>query len=370
VWRFIVTPQWRVRFSNLPATLPEDPNATPWIFEYRPRPGETLDLTVTQPPAVEGKTLAIERVRHYINIGRRSTEESIELHYRSTQGGRQNLSLPKDVIVTRVVVDGGPVAIRPESGELALSVLPGEHDVELAWRSSKGDRLAAKPEPVDLHTLASNVQTTLSLSRSRWPLFALGTGVGPAFLYWGELLVFLAVAIALGRLANSPLKVREWLLLGLGLSTISWTVLVIVAVWLFAMRWRERNTASQVLTRRQFNALQTALAALTLIAVTSLVFSGVRYGLLATPDMGVTGPGSYGSTFTWFVDRTNAALPQPTVYSVPLWVYRTIMFAWALWIALALARWLRFTWRAWSTGGYWRAAQGVPPTPTVDGAAA
>ena len=356
VWRFIVTPQWRVRFSSLPATLPEDPNTTPWIFEYHPRPGEALDLTVTRPAAVAGKTLAIDRARQNVNIGRRSIEESVELHYRSTQGGRQNLSLPKDAIVTRVAVDGKPVAIRPDGGELALSVLPGEHDVELAWRSSTGDSFLARPERLDLHTSASNVATSLSLSANRWPLFALGQGVGPAFLYWGELLVFLVIALVLGRSSHSPLSVSEWLLLGLGLSTLSWTVLFFVAVWLFAMRWRERTQALQVLTPGRFNVIQVVLATLTVVAVTSLVFSGVRYGLLATPDMGVTGPGSFGSTFTWFVDRTSAALPQPTLYSVPMWVYRTLMFAWALWIALALARWLRFAWRAWSAGGYWRAA--------------
>ena len=353
VWRFIVTPQWHVRFSNLPATLPENPNATPWVFEYHPRPGETLDLDVTEPPAVPGGTLAIDRVRHNVNIGRRSVEEFLELHYRSTQGGRQNLSVPKDAIVTRVAVDGEPVAIRPEGGELALAVLPGEHHVELAWRSNTGDSFAAKPGAIDLHTPASNVQTSLSLSSNRWPLFALGEGVGPAFLYWGELLVFLGLAIVLGRLSHSPLSIGEWLLLGLGLSTISWTVLLLVAVWLFMMRWRERTTDAQIPPGR-FNVIQVALAALTVVAVTSLVFSGVRYGLLATPDMGVTGPGSYRNTFSWFMDRTSATLPQPVLYSVPMWVYRTVMFAWALWIALALARWLRFAWRAWSTGGYWR----------------
>jgi len=357
VWRFIVSPQWRVRFSNLPATLPENPTATPWVFEYHPHPGETLELAVTEPPAVPGGTLAIDRVRHNVNIGRRSTEESVELHYRSTQGGRQNLSVPKDAIVTAVAVDGVPVAIRPEAGELALSVLPGEHNVELAWRSSTGDRFAARPSPVDFHTAASNVQTSVSLAASRWPLFALGGGVGPAFLYWGELLIFLVVAVLLGRLPDSPLSMGEWLLLGLGLSTISWTVLLLVAVWLFTMRWRERTTAPRALPPKRFNVLQVALAVLTVVAVATLVFSGVRYGLLATPDMGVTGPGSYRSTFSWFMDRTGASQPQPTVYSVPMWVYRTIMFAWALWIALALARWMRFSWRAWSAGGYWRAAE-------------
>ena len=357
VWRFVVTPQWSVHFGSLPATLPEDPNATPWVFEYHPRPGEALDLTVTEPPAVAGSTLAIDRVRHKVNIGQRSTDESVELHYRSTQGGRQNLSFPKDAIVTGVSVDRNPVAIRPDRGELALSVLPGEHNVEIEWRSNTGDSFAARPDPVDLHTAASNVETSLSLSSNRWPLFALGAGVGPAFLYWGELLVFMLLAILLGRLSNSPLNIAEWLLLGLGLSTISWTVLLLVAVWLFVMRWRERSSDLQSLPSGRFNTLQVALVLLTIVAVLSLVFSGVRYGLLATPDMGVTGPGSHPSTFSWFVDRTSTALPQPTVYSVPMWVYRTIMFGWALWIALALARWLSFAWRAWSTGGYWRAAE-------------
>ena len=368
VWRFIVTPQWSVHFGNLPATLPETPDATPWVFEYHPRPGETLDLTVTEPPAVAGETLAIDRVRQKVNIGHRSTEESLELHYRSTQGGRQNLSFSKDAIVTEVALDGRPVAIRPDSGELALSVLPGEHNVEIQWRSNTGDRFAAKPGSVDLHASASNVETSLSLSSNRWPLFALGAGVGPAFLYWGELLVFLILAIVLGRLSESPLSIREWLLLGLGLSTISWTVLLLVAVWLFVMRWRERSSDSQTLPPGRFNALQVALAVLTVAAVMSLVFSGVRYGLLATPDMGVTGPGSYRSTYSWFVDRSSTTLPQPIVYSVPMWVYRTAMFAWALWIALALARWLRFAWRAWSAGGYWKATESIPNNSTTVGA--
>jgi hypothetical protein len=357
-----------VRFGNLPATLPENPSTTPWVFEYHPHPGETLDLTVTEPPAIAGSTLAIDRVRQKVNIGHRSTEESVELHYRSTQGGRQNLSFPKDAIVTTVLVDGNPVAIRPDSGELALSVLPGEHNVEIEWRSNTGDSFAARPDSVDLHTPASNVETHLSLSSKRWPLLAFGTGVGPAFLYWGELLVFLVLALVLGRMPNSPLSVGEWLLLSLGLSTISWTVLLFVAVWLFVMRWRELSSDAQSLPPGRFNALQVVLVVLTIIAVISLFSTGVRYGLLATPDMGVTGPGSYRNTFSWFVDRTSATLPQPTVYSIPMWVYRTIMFAWALWIALALARWLRFAWRAWSTGGYWKAEpaeSGAPSQPSA-----
>jgi hypothetical protein len=368
VWRFTVSPQWHVLFKGLPAILPEEPDSTPWVFEYRPRPGEGLDLTITQPPPVAGATLAIDQVRQQVNIGRRSSEETLELHYRSTQGGRQVISLPSEASVTRVAVDGDAVPIRPQNGELALSVLPGEHRVEIGWRSQWGEELTALPDPIELHAPASNVQTSLSLPADRWPLFALGPGVGPAFLYWGELLVFLVVAIVLGRSKYSPLGVGEWLLLGIGLSTLSWGVLFIVAVWLFAISWRERTPLT--LPRLRFYVLQVLLALLTVVAVSALVLIGVRYGLLASPDMGVMGPGSFGSTFSWFVDHTTSALPRPTLYSVPIWVYRAVMFAWALWIALALARWLRLTFRALSAQGYWKAPQSAPPGPPADAPAA
>ena len=190
----------------------------------------------------------------------------------------------------------------------------------------------------------------------------MGRGVGPAFLYWGELLVFLVVATLLGRQSYSPLRMSEWLLLGLGLSTLSWSVLALVATWLFALRWREHASLAST-ERWRFNALQVVLAVLTVLAVMSLVFSGVRYGLLSTPDMGVVGPGSSDDTFTWFVDRTSSALPQPEVFSLPMWVYRAVMFAWALWIALALTRWLRMAWRAWTAGGFWRGSDRSIHTP-------
>jgi len=361
VWRFVVSPQWRVDFIGLPAVLPDDLAAAAWVFEYRPRVGEQLELAVTRPPAVPGRTLAIDAVHQRARIAGHSSEHELELRYRSTQGGRHAIQLPKEGNVTQVAVDGEPTQIRPDRGELSLALLPGEHTVRIAWRSKDGTSMASRPDTVDLRAASSNVMTTLALPADRWPLVAIGGGVGPAFLYWGELLVFLVVASVLGRWPWSPLRTSEWLMLGLGLSTLSWRVLVTVAAWLFAMRWREQWRGAYDVERWQFNMLQCALAALTLFAVTSLVFSGVRYGLLASPDMGVTGPGSHGNTFSWFVDRAASTLPHPVVYSLPLWVYRTIMFAWALWIALALARWLRFAWRAWSAGGLWRGTI-LPPT--------
>jgi hypothetical protein len=232
-------------------------------------------------------------------------------------------------------------------------LLPGQHAVDVTWTEARGTATATRPAKIDLGTAASNITTAISLPADRWPLFVAGRGVGPAILYWGELVVFLALAWALGTLALSPLKSWEWLLLGLGLSTLSWFVFLGVVVWMLAMRWRS-NWNHEAIARWPFNAMQLLLAGLTVIAVSTLVFSGIRYGLLAAPDMSVAGPGSGYGNFQWFNDRSEAVLSQPLVVSVPLWIYKTLMFAWALWIALALARWLRMAWQAWSAGGYWR----------------
>jgi hypothetical protein len=70
--------------------------------------------------------------------------------------------------------------------------------------------------------------------------------------------------------------------------------------------------------------------------------------------MGVTGPGSYAGNFVWFRDRTIAALPRPEVISVPMWIYKTLIIVWALWVVAALVRWLKWAWQSWSAGGYWR----------------
>jgi hypothetical protein len=45
---------------------------------------------------------------------------------------------------------------------------------------------------------------------------------------------------------------------------------------------------------------------------------------------------------------------MPWVISMPLLAYRLLMLAWALWIAAALLRWLRWGWQSFCSGGTWR----------------
>ena len=95
---------------------------------------------------------------------------------------------------------------------------------------------------------------------------------------------------------------------------------------------------------------QVAFALLTVVAIFALV-AGIRSGLLGTPEMVIAGTQSYGNTLHWFSDRSGANLPQANVISLPIWIYRTAMLLWALWLAWAVTRWLCQAFAAWTNGG-------------------
>ena len=99
--------------------------------------------------------------------------------------------------------------------------------------------------------------------------------------------------------------------------------------------------------------MQLLLVGWTLLAI-GILFFAIQQGLLGSPDMQIAGNGSSAALLRWYQDRSVAVLPQAWVISVPLLVYRLLMLAWALWIAQALLRWLRWGWDAFGTGGYWR----------------
>src|SRR5207237_7297397 len=114
-----------------------------------------------------------------------------------------------------------------------------------------------------------------------------------------------------------------------------------------------------------FNLRQLGLALFTFVALIA-VLGSVQKGLLGTPNMHLTGNGSVPTALHWFHDRSDDAMPHAYAISVPMWVYKALMLAWALWPASALVRWLRWGFAAYSTGGYWRTKPKPPQAEAVD----
>jgi hypothetical protein len=158
------------------------------------------------------------------------------------------------------------------------------------------------------------------------------------------------IAFGLGRVPLTPLKARHWFLLGLGLTQVPIWSSIFVALWLLALGWRRRRDIAGPFL---FDLRQLFVVGLTLAALLVLVFS-IERGLLGIPVMQIEGNGSGDSLLIWFQDRISGEFPRPWVVTLPMYVYRIAMLAWAVWLAIALLKWLKWGWECFATGGLWR----------------
>jgi hypothetical protein len=130
-----------------------------------------------------------------------------------------------------------------------------------------------------------------------------------------------------------------------------------IAGWFVILALRRRY--GERLGPAAFDGLQILIVVWTLAAFAGILHA-VQQGLLGYPDMQIAGNGSNAERLNWYQDRTGAVLPTGWVVSVPVLAYRLLMLAWALWLAAALLRWIRWGWACYSSGGYWRARPKKP----------
>jgi len=260
------------------------------------------------------------------------------------------LTLPGDTEVQEVTVSGQARPAKPDQGRLRITLPAGSQTVIAKWREPRGMRLYQRVPTVGLPGPAVNVETVLHLPENRWLLFTRGPAWGPAVLFWGYLVFAVLVALCLGLFADTPLGITQWLLLALGLTQTTAVGGLVVAGLFLALAWRARRPQSSPLAH---NALQLLLLLWILVAL-AVLYSVVQQGLLFRPDMQVAGAESNNAVLRWYADRVEQTTPPAGVVSLPLWVYRILMLAWALWLAASLVRWAGWSWRALGEGGLWR----------------
>lgn len=356
-WVLLSAPMWHVETKGVPGSL--DDNG----LSFQPLPGETLDVAVTKPKAVDGDTVAFDSVSVTSQTGDRATETTLDLVVRSTRGGEHAITVPAGAELLDAQRDGEKLSLAIRDGKLSLPLIPQTSRYQITLREPQGVGVITRTPAFALNAPAANLSLSHVLPDNRWVLWTWGPTDGPAVLYWSQLVVLVLVAWLLARYAPTPLRFHHWLLLGLGFSAFAWSAYALVVAWLILLGLRARH----VLAERYgalFNVLQVMLAAVTLVAIIVLV-TAVPKGLLGLPDMHVEGNHSAVPTLNWFADQTDSVLPQGGVFSVSLWVYKVAMLAWALWLANALIGWLRWGFDAWSRGGYWRARKPKAAEPPV-----
>ncbi len=350
-WYVGVGSVWHAEFSGVPESESGFPGASVRMAEFHPRGGESLEIVASRPEAAEGSTLAFDSVSVSTEQGSGSRTSTLGLGYRSTRGAQHIVRLPAGAEITNVVIDGKTVSMRADEGALTLPILPGEHSINVEWRETGELGWRSVTPAIDVGAPASNIALGLALPANRWLLATRGPRLGPAVLYWSELAVLVLLALLLGRIDWTPLATRHWLLLGLGFSTFNWPVLGFVALWLLTVgardKWRSEGPAWR------YNLQQATVLALTVVALAGIAYA-LPTGLLGTPDMHVVGNDSFGNRLSWFADRSESAIPRAQAVSAPIWVYKALILAWALWLALALLKWLPWTWRCFAREGFFR----------------
>ncbi len=351
VWRVDVGPIWHGTFSGIPAVHVPGSESGPRVPEWRPWPGERASVELSRPDGVAGQSLTIDSSRLDVKPGLRATDVTLTLVIRASRGATHVVTLPASAELESLTVNGATQPVRQEGGKVTLAIVPGAQTVVLTWRETPAVGVAYHTPTVDLG--APSVNATVSVDPgSRWILFVYGPRVGPAVLFWSMLLVLFVVAALLGRIKWTPLRFAQWSLLAIGLSQVPIVAGAVFAGWLVALGWRKERPN---LSPGAFDTRQVLLVLWTFLALVVLAVS-IHQGLLGTPEMQVRGNGSGFGSLSWFQDRSEAVLPTAFVLSVPMLAYRIAMLAWALWVALALLKWLKWGWGAFGEGGFWKSA--------------
>jgi len=355
-WSVDTSPIWHLEASGI-VSIHDAGAAGNRVRRWRPWPGESVELTLTRPAPVPGRTLTVDSAELSVSPGLRSTDFHLTLSLRSARAGEHSLTLPEGAELQGVAIGGTEQPIRQEGLDVTLPVSPGAQEVKLFWRQSAGVGTRLVSPAIDLGAPAVNATVRVEMPVDRWTLFTFGPPLGPTVLFWGLLVVFLFAALGLGRLRLTPLAWHQWFLLSLGLTQVPVLVALLVVAWLLLLGWRRDHAMG--LSPRAFNGLQVLIVLATLAGLASLLFS-IQRGLLGLPEMQIDGHGSSAHMLRWFQDISTDGMPQVTVLSVPLFVYRAAMLLWALWLARALLTWLPWGWESFAQGGLWQPRRPKP----------
>ncbi len=352
-WILDASPIWHCEVAGIPVTHHQD-DAGFWKPTWNPWPGEVLTIAISRPEVIPGESLTIDHAQLTWTPGRRFDNTELSLSLRSSEGGQHRILLPTGASPQVLKINGKdqPISSNGAHGsELAIPLQPGSQHIQIEWRGPAPAGGLLQAPSVDLGHEAVNADIVFAMPQDRWILWTGGPRFGPAVIFWSYLVVVILAGIALGKASFTPLKTHHWILLGLGLTQVHPLVALLIAGWLLALGLRKRKTFPQGWF--YFDLTQLALVVWTVMALISL-YLAVKEGLLGIPNMQIAGNGSYNLHLHWSQDRIQSLMPRPWAFTVPLLVFRILMLLWALWLAQALLKWLRWGWQCISEGGLWR----------------
>lgn len=343
-WHLKASPDWHVQSEGNAGqfTSMQQPVWQPW-------PTEQVALTFHKPQAVPGDLLTVLDSQMYVRQGEQIQHVKLQMSLLASQTQPLTLTLPANIQLTKATLGGNNLPRQLQSADYLVQIPPGRHTLQLEWDVPQAINMHSVYPAVKLSAPAANIHLSLELPHNRW-LLALGGPVsGPALLFWGILALAVALAYLVAKSGLTPLSLRDSVLLFCGMSAISLWVPVALSTALILVGWRGR----QLELRGNWARLSVISLVLLLVGALIALLVSVPQGLMSSPDMALVNPLGGYNQLNWYQDYAEVALPQPWVFSLPLWVYQLAMLLWALWLASSLLRWLPWCWQQLSVHGFW-----------------
>lgn len=347
-WMLKASPDWHVT-SNGNAGQFASAQQPIW----RPWPTEKVELQFEKPQALPGAVLTVLGSRLHISQGEQVQHASLSLKLLASQTEPLKVSLPAGIQLTKASLNDTLLPRQLTGADYQLQVPPGTHQLLLEWDQAQSMPLHLVTPAIKLNVASANIWLELEKPNDRWLLALGGPRSGPAMLFWGILALALALAWMVAKSGFTPFKLRDAVLLYVGMSAINLWVPVALSFAFVLVGWRGRQSTLQG------NWARLSVLGLLVFLVTAFLalLVTVPDGLMSSPDMALQHIHGGYNALNWYQDFAYEELPQAWLFSLPLWVYQIAMLLWALWLASSLLRWLPWCWQQLTLGGFWPAAK-------------
>ncbi len=350
-WTITCGEAWQCAMTGMPATRVDTGTSV-----FHPWPGETLSLTLHQPPPIDGSLLTVDRAELRVKLADAGTEAQLTMTVRAATVTTRTVTLPAAAHLRSVKIAGAEVPMAKDATELRLPLQPGVSEVSIEWKQDDGVQAVYTAPAVLLGGAAVNARVAIDFvdESDRVILWTGGSADGPIVWLWPWFGALVLLAVVLGRAPGVPLRPWKWLVLGLGFGA---GFIPLLAAWFLLVAWRP-TLVRRVTSDHGYNALQFGFVLLTGVVLMVTLTTG--QALLTSPVWTLVDNWSADDgLLRWYADRVEDATPSAWVVSVPASLWRALWVLWALWVAWQSIGWGRWAWRALGEGGWLRTS---PPT--------
>ena len=347
-WKIDTSDIWNLKYNGFEPEQYESNGKLMLLF--KPWIKQKITLNLTKNISLKGQSNTIESSFLKIKQSKKYRDNTLKININSSLASIYDIYLPGIDKLESVTIDQKNYPLKIINDKISIPLKIKLQEVVLKWKEKINVNFNYNFPDINLSKQSVNGKISLKLPEDRWILYLNGPTLGPVVLFWGLLACAIIFAFILGRIKNIPIKTFDWILLSLGMCTLSIYFILLILAWIFVLKYKEQNNI--VIHDKKRNVLQILIIILTLI-VLIIIFNTVSFGLLNHPNMLISGNNSYNHTFNWYSDRIDEVIVHPTVVSISIWYYKFIMLFWSLWISFSLIKWLVWAKKIFMIGGIW-----------------